>query len=383
MAKVVDFLKINSDRMPDKKAIICGDESITFKELFEKVMACDEEIINDNGRNIDTVVRMLQRAVKSTEDIPMYIVETSGTTGDKKRVEKYETEVLDFILEYTQKFDITERDIILNQLEFSFDASAKDIYSMVVTGATLCIGTREMLNFPAIFIETVEKYGVTIFQTTPFFIKNISKFDGFAKISHSSLKVVLFVGELMKTEYLNYWIEKLPNVRFVNLYGTSETIGNLLYHEIMDTSTDEYVPLTSTFDRYEISIGEKDELLAYDNVLKKYIKTGDLAYKAGGKFFILGRGDNVRKIRGYRVSLEEIEHIIMKNTCIKDVICEIFEDEVYMLYEANEEVGDNALKASLRKVLPKYIHPVYLKKVDVLPTNDNGKLDRKEIVKCF
>ena len=407
--KVADYLKFNSESFGEKTAVICGDESITFNKLYEKVMESgkrdvstdeaeelsEEEVslekIVGGDRSIDAVVRILAAAVGAGQDKPMYIVKTSGTTGEKKAISKYEEEVLTFMREYVSRFGITQEDVILNQLEFTFDASAKDIYAMVITGATLCIGAREMLNFPAAFIETVEKHGVTVFQTTPFFIKNMCRFDGFLKVQPRSLRKVLFVGDVMRSEYLNYWIEKLKWVKFVNLYGTSETVGNLMYHELASKVDSEFVPLTRTFDRYDVKVQEDGvrnngeqivgELVVYDKMQKLSINSGDLARKVGDEIYILGRADNVRKIRGYRVSLEEIERCIAECTGIKEVLTEIIEDEVYVLYET--WVEEVEVRSALRKSLPRYIQPVHIKRVSQLPVNANGKSDRKKIAEYF
>lgn len=409
---MIDYLKLNSEKYQNKVAVVCGEEKITFGQLYEKVMETSRRLSDEslsvihikNIRNIDTIVAMLAavaagktyRVVNDISEVsdeddlsvlyeketPLYQVSTSGTTGKKKLINKNGLLFIRFMIEFSEKMDISAEDVILNQLEFTFDASAKDIYLMVITGATLCIGIREKLNFPTGFMDVIENNKVTIFQTTPFFIKNIYKFDGFAGKIPQSLRLVMFVGDMMKSEYLNYWISKLQETSFVNLYGTSETIGNLMYHKIQEEVLSEYVPLTDTFCGY-ISYINEENVICFRGSDGEDIVTEDMAKKADEKIFITGRIDNVRKIRGYRVSLEEIESVVSKVLEIDTVLCEIVEDEVYVIFECREECDRKKIQTDIRKNVPKYLQPIHIKQVNELPVNANGKLNRKKIAEYF
>ncbi len=407
---MIDYLKRNSEELGDKAAIICGEKSLTFRELYvltkKKTLEIEKQtcdvIYIENVRSIETIVYMLAaamanrtyRIIDREESISasevfnesakktLYQVCTSGTTGEKKLISKDREEFFDFMRRYAEKLNISADDVILNQLEFTFDAASKDIYLMLITGATLCIGSRTELNFPAGFIETVEKNKVTIFQTTPYFIRNISRFDGFAEKKPTTLKKVMFVGDIMKTEYLNYWIKKLPKVTFVNLYGTSETIGSLMYHEVKEELCENTVPLTKTFKAYKPYINEEG-ILCFENQKGTDVVTDDVAVKKGAAFYIMGRADNIRKIRGYRVSLEETESLLTEKLGLAACLCEILEDELYVIFEAKKEYDVKKLQSDIRGCIPKYLQPVHLKQIDSMPSNVNGKMNRKKVAEYF
>ncbi len=423
---IIRSLRIYANKYPDKKAVICGDDSITFSQLFSQAMELGSEFSRDvekrvyilNERNIQTIVKMFAtlaagkryRVINDFSEVDdeenealdrqledsdfseyniMYEIKTSGTTGVKKLIPRYQEFFREFMDGYKVTYEISHRDVILNQLEFTFDAASKDIYAMALTGATLCIGNRSEMNFPMSFMNTIEKYNVTVFQTTPFFIKNMTKLRAFDEKAPVGLRVVLFVGGIMKAEYINYWIEKMPATLFVNQYGASEMEGNLMYHKIKGRVESEYVPLTKWVS--PMMIGENGELCTYYHSdvptglgdVVRYMQKDEPGYVSKA-LLVTGRIDNIRKIRGYRMGLEEIDRALSGLLHIKETLCEIVDDEVYALCETDgERLDEKLLRGQLKKVLPAYCQPVHIRQVEVLPVNNNGKYDRKKIMEYF
>ncbi len=422
---VIDYLKFNSENYGAKYAVVCEDKHISFDELYKKVSATAAKIGGlysesgknfaiENKRSIGTIVLMLSvvalggcyRVVEAFDDsmeeyillseefvsnedgkfcvsnlhcdakMPTFEICTSGTTGEPKKIVKTIESLLEFIVDFADKFQLSNEDVFLNQLEFTFDASTKDIYSMVVLGATLHIGTRKNMNFPVVFAKYLKDNEITVFITTPFFIKNIAKLKGLFECEIKSLRYVMFVGEAMKSEYLNYWIEELTGTSFVNLYGSSELAGNSLYCVIDKCLETEYAPLKDGFLDYEYKI-ENDELIICSLSHNVEYKTGDMVeVYENERLFITGRCDNIRKIRGYRVSLEAVEREIEKLECVKEALCEQVEDSLCVLIISNGECDIKQIQIELKSRLPKYVQPVKIKLVEELPVNGNGKVDR-------
>ena len=71
------------------------------------------------------------------EKTPMYMVYTSGSTGKPKGVLKSHGAMKSYIEAFCDTFPFTAEEVIGNQTPFFFDASAKDFYLMLKTGATL------------------------------------------------------------------------------------------------------------------------------------------------------------------------------------------------------------------------------------------------------
>lgn len=60
----------------------------------------------------------------------------------------------------------------------------------------------------------------------------ISTFHGLDYKVPTSVKRVMFSGEVMPMKHLKSWMEHLPNAMFVNLYGPTEITCNCTYHII-------------------------------------------------------------------------------------------------------------------------------------------------------
>lgn len=411
---VIDYLKLNSEKYGEKPAVVCEGNHITFKELYDMVRRKADDMAGEcekadvltieNKRSIETIVLMLSavvsgkvyRVVNSLDEtsreskfrnedcsLPMYEICTSGTTGEPKRILRGQGELLEFIEDFVEKFNLGDNDVFLNQLEFTFDASTKDIYCMVVLGATLHIASRKQINFPTEFVKYVSENNITIFITTPFYIKNIARMNGLYEMMHTRLKYVMFVGESLRSEYLNYWIEHMPSTNFVNLYGSSELAGNSLYYIINDEVKSEFVPLKDCFLDYRYHI-EEGQLVLERSSRQLVYETGDMAEVSDDDIFIIGRCDNIRKLRGYRISLENIEKEVAQVLSIKEALCEQHDDSMYVVFTSDAENLDvRLLQKELKDRLPRYVWPLRLKQVEKLPVNNNGKLERNRVIEYF
>ena len=69
------------------------------------------------------------------DDDPVYMVYTSGSTGKPKGVLKSHASVCSYIEAFCDTFSFDEEEVIGNQTPFFFDASAKDFFLMLKTGA--------------------------------------------------------------------------------------------------------------------------------------------------------------------------------------------------------------------------------------------------------
>jgi pimeloyl-ACP methyl ester carboxylesterase len=120
--------------------------------------------------------------------------------------------------------------------------------------------------------------------------------------------------------------------------------------------------------------GEKDA---------RMYKTGDLArYLPDGNIIFLGRNDHQVKIRGFRIELGEIEARLSEHPLVQSAA-------VITLGEGSDKrlvgyvvakPGDNlqtTLRSHLTACLPAYMVPAAIVRLDALPLNSNGKLDRQ------
>jgi acyl-coenzyme A synthetase/AMP-(fatty) acid ligase len=109
-------------------------------------------------------------------------------------------------------------------------------------------------------------------------------------------------------------------------------------------------------------------------------RTGDVVcFNERGELIFKGRKDTLIKHFGYRIELGEIEHVIVnilqivKNCCI---IYQIEKKEITAIYESFDIISDVEFRKKLLLHFPKYMIPTKYIRMDELPRNTNGKIDR-------
>ncbi|PAF41034.1 hypothetical protein BKH45_08615 [Helicobacter sp. 11S03491-1] len=307
-------------------------------------------------------------------------------------------------------------DIIGNQSPFYFDNSVLDIYLSFFTGASLVIIPEEKFLFPKDLLEYIYTQGINYIFWVPTLLSAISK----TKILDTlkpTLNVVLFAGEIMPTKDLNYWISQYPQTTFANLYGPTEiTVDCTFYIINRKFRDDEALPIgRSCRNTQVILLDENSHPINTQNILgeicvrgtclslgyyndvqkthqsfiqnplqphypEKIYKTGDLGYfNEHQELIIIGRKDYQIKHNGYRIELGEIE-IALGDFKPIDSLCVVYDkqnSQITLFYESKEEILKAQIISHLKNKIPKYMYPQRYIRLDALPLNANGKIDRK------
>lgn len=397
----------------------------------------DAEIVITDRQHLEKVKRMGVRAAFVMEDIlddcckdmiaidevrshgidtdPLYCIFTSGSTGNPKGVLISHRSVIDYIDWAIATFDISEKEVIGNQAPFYFDNSVLDIYLMYATGATLVIVPESYYIFPVKLLEFLDKHRVNFIFWVPFVLKNIANFKLLEEHPLSYMKKVLFAGEVMPNTHLNYWRKYMPQCLYANLYGPTEITVDCTYYIVEREFDDrESLPIGFPCKNTDVIIlnaeneravrGETGELcvrgtslaLGYynnhkkteavfvQNPLNKYYpekiyRTGDMVYvNEYDEIIFVGRKDFQIKHKGYRIELGEIENAAFASMMIKNV-CACYDynkKRIVLFYENDEIVNVKRLRVDMQKMIPKYMIPSEFLRVEKMPLNANGKIDR-------
>lgn len=113
--------------------------------------------------------------------------------------------------------------------------------------------------------------------------------------------------------------------------------------------------------------------------------TGDVGKMLPDGFLIhMGRKDSLVRIRGYRVSLREVEAAILQHPGVKEVAVIDINDRgeialaAYVVATARAVLGHSELLTFLRSKLPDYMVPSSVTFLETLP-DINGKIDRRAL----
>lgn len=375
---------------------------------------------------IEDLIQAAPQIITAQQDIidtdGAYIINTSGSTGIPKGVIVSHRSIIDYIEWAAKTYTITEKDIIGNQSPFFFDNSVLDIYLTLKNRCTLILIPEELFSFPVKLLEFLTSKNINFIFFVPSILTNITKFD-LLKTNKPQLKKILFAGEVMPTKTLNYWISHYPNSLFSNLYGPTEITVDCTYYIVDRTlKNDEPVPIGKKCNNSDVFLLDENNMLVtapntrgeicvrgtslalgyYNNPQKtaeafvqnplnphyeeKIYKTGDIAYyNEYNEIIYVGRKDFQIKHNGYRIELGEIETALGIIPALHN-ICVIYDEQntqIVLYYEAEIEISHQFLIAALKNKLPKYMIPTKLIRLDKLPTNANGKIDRLALKKSL
>src|ERR1035437_2134469 len=344
-----------------------------------------------------------------------YVMFTSGTTSDPKGVIVPHRAVTRLVID-TNYISISASDAILQFSPQSFDASTFEIWGALLNGATLVLYTGTVLD-PNLFKRHIIEHKITILWLTA------ALFHLFADKYIDALrpiKILLAGGDVLHRGSVRKIIDQIDGIKLINGYGPTENSTFTCCHVMTrDNQPENTVPIglpitgTQVFildeQRELVAPGEIGELYAagsgvalgylntklddgpffHDSRLSEGLlyKTGDLVRtNEHGWIEFIGRKDSQIKLRGYRISLEEIKDRLFEIPKVKEavVICQksASGDQLLVAYlqtEEDQELDANAVRRYLSACVPPYMIPDKITIGTVLPITHNGKIDSKKL----
>ena len=101
----------------------------------------------------------------------------------------------------------------------------------------------------------------------------------------------------------------------------------------------------------------------------------------GGLLWFHGRVDNQVKIRGHRIELEEVDLAVQSvpgvSRALSVVIAAEAGDEIHVAFVADRKVPAAEIHGRCGDKLPAYMRPARVVQLAALPSNANGKADRR------
>jgi amino acid adenylation domain-containing protein len=112
-------------------------------------------------------------------------------------------------------------------------------------------------------------------------------------------------------------------------------------------------------------------------------RTGDLARRRpDGAVDVLGRLDGQVKVRGFRVETGEVEAELGTHSAVRQAVVLAQAGTALAAYlVVAGEVGDDELRAHLRRRLPEFMVPVFFVRLPALPLTPGGKVDRAALAR--
>ncbi|MDE5937960.1 MAG: amino acid adenylation domain-containing protein [Lachnospiraceae bacterium] len=347
----------------------------------------------------------------------LYVLFTSGSTGVPKGVTINHRAVIDYIDWVTETFAVTEKDSFGNQAPFYFDNSILDIYSTLKTGATTYIIPKPLFAQPVPLLEYLKEKKINTIFWVPSALIVVAKLKAFKNVDLSdTLRRVLFCGEVMPNKQLNVWRRFLPDVQYANLYGPTEITDACTYYMVdHEFSDEEPLPIGFPMPNTDILVlNEKNEPVTgeepgelcvrgtslsmgyYKNpektkeafvqnplnqaVPELIYRTGDVVkYNERGELIYLSRKDFQIKHMGHRIELGEIETAVSSLPEISLNCCLYDEKRQKIVLFIEEELDKAYINEKISHLVPEYMLPNKVIRVEKMPINANGKIDRVKL----
>lgn len=347
---------------------------------------------------------------------PLCLINTSGSTGTPKGVVLNHRSFFDFMDWSIGEFSLDGSETIGSLSPVVFDIFDFELCLMMMRGATIVLLDASLASFPARLLETLHENHVNFIFWVPSIMVNIANMDLFTKMQPPALKLVWFAGEVFPTKPFLYWYDNMPDTTFVNLYGPIEITLDCTFHVVKDRpDEDKPLPIGVPCRNTDILIlNEEDELcktgeegelcvrgtslaMGYYNNAEKtnaafvqnplnrsypelIYRTGDIVCRDENALIqFRGRKDSLVKHMGYRIELGEIEHVIINELGLVKYCCAVYQfdkKEIILYYEKAEEISGAEFRKMLMKKFPAYMIPAVYIRMDLLPRNTNGKIDR-------
>ena len=403
------YMPLDSKFPEDRLMFMCEDAGVkiilTYEKLANVVLPHFDGIIFSNQELEALPVLDGQFNVTTKADDAAVILFTSGSTGMPKGCVLEHHGIVNYAHWYKKELQMNEKDIVAGFANFGFDAHMIDIYPTLLSGATLHILTEEVrMDFEALN-SYINDNGITVaFFTTQIGCQIASIFPD------NHLRAMTIGGEKMPpTKRTSYTIYNGYGPTECSLYstcykvegdydGVKSIIGRPLanYQLYIVDKNLHLVPRGVPGELVIAGIGVGREYLNRPEITEQKFITmdGQKAYRSGDlvrwcdddNIEFLGRIDNQVKLRGLRIELGEIENQALSIEGVNQVAAVVKNvaglDHLVLYYTANDgvDVSESEVQSGLEaSTLPHFMVPETFMKLDAMPYNANGKIDRRAL----
>ena len=348
-----------------------------------------------------------------------YVIYTSGSTGVPKGAAITHQDVVGLTRHGGFHGGTQERVLLHSTL--AFDASVYEIWVPLLTGGRVVLAPESDLT-AAELARLVAEHGVTcVFLTTALFDALVAQDPACL----AGLRELWVGGERMPPRAAQRHLAATPDTPMLNVYGPTETTVFALCHPIAPGDPDAEVPIGRPLDGMDAHVldtrlrpvapGETGELyLSGIGVARGYLRrpgltagrfvpcpfgrpgermyrTGDLVSQdANGELSFRGRVDDQVKIRGFRIEPGEVAAALLAHPAVAQAVVVARADRrtdrankvltAYVVPAPDAELFDaGELREHVARRLPEFMVPAAIVRLEALPLNANGKVDRDRL----
>ncbi|MEU0740744.1 non-ribosomal peptide synthetase [Streptomyces sp. NPDC006134] len=281
--RVCDLVLDRARCRPDRTAVVCGDEVLSYRELAERAAAVARCLADADARRIGitahrtagAVVHALgvalsgrsfvflnpsgpdsalahiratagvttvldPRAAPSVQgaapaaaadasvavptgpDDEAYVLYTSGSSGRPKGVSVTHANLASSTQARLAVYEPYGTPVFLLLSPFHFDSSVAGVWGTLAAGGTLVVAREDERRDPAALLGLISRHQVSHLLTVPSFYSELLPVLGAGQAASGSLRVSVCAGESLPQSVIDQHFAQLPEVALGNEYGPTE-----------------------------------------------------------------------------------------------------------------------------------------------------------------
>ncbi|MFB1479128.1 non-ribosomal peptide synthase/polyketide synthase, partial [Corallococcus sp. RDP092CA] len=347
----------------------------------------------------------------ASADSLAYVIYTSGSTGRPKGTLLPHRGLNNTARQAAEAKGLGTGRRVLQYAASSFDASVWEVFSTLVSGATLVLAPRDRLLPDEPLRTLLKAQRISTVTLTPSVLAQLST-DGL-----EGLSTIVSAGEALSVELARKWGQGRT---LINAYGPTETTvcATLTHGGVRAERLTIGRPLANVrvyvldAQHHPVPVGVPGELyVAGEGLARGYQGRPDMTadkfvpdpfspapgarlYRTGdrvrwlpeGELEYLGRIDHQVKVRGFRIELGEIEAVLLRHADVREAVAVVREDVPgdkrlvgYVVPQPERTVDAASLRKHLKDGVPEYMVPSAFVVLGALPMTPAGKVDRKAL----
>ncbi|EAT58876.1 non-ribosomal peptide synthetase [Chlorobium ferrooxidans] len=330
------------------------------------------------------------------------ILFTSGSSGTPKGVPLTHAACINMVLGHIEAHHITAEDRILLSSSPVFILGFRTLCIPLISGSAFVPVSRSVIDRPDLLIELMSRHHVSIALFTPSYLHILNR------ALPEGLRCIITAGEMANADDARYYARY---VDYWNIHGATEVCGTICMHHVDPDETGAVLsgrPFLNTLvylldeEGNEVPTGEigevhvvgvglspgylkQPELNAEYFIETRYgraFRSRDLArWNADGELETLGRSDNVVKISGQTVSLDEIELSLQRHPSVTIAKVVPHKGRLYAFVESpgSRDAEGVVWREFLLRTLPSYMIPAHITVMEKMPLSSAGKVDQRTL----
>ncbi|MBR2092358.1 MAG: non-ribosomal peptide synthetase [Fibrobacter sp.] len=328
------------------------------------------------------------------------IIYTSGSTGMPKGVMEeygayrfmYAGTAMPVLTPYDKENDAVR---FANVAPVTFSAFSIITFSVLYFQGTVCLVSDSLLKNAGLYVQYLVENKIEIMFLTASLVKT------FSEIPNLSLKAIALSSERVSDVFSK-------SFDILNLYCNTELMSTaclfkldkaysntpigkgceytdmLLLNDGAVSETEGEICLALPYFRGYLNQPNETEKVFITIEGKRFYRTGDIARRGDdGLLYVLGRVDDMVKINGNRVEPAEIEKALKKVIGTNIVAVKPFDCNgrkmLCAYYQKETEISEEKISSALKPLLPHYMIPSHFMRLDKMPLNANGKIDKPSL----